>query len=131
MTSTPFGTVTAVAVFMTTYTVLTDNYREELAKAYAEETVVGEELPPVTDAQAGLRAASTSLCLYLASGTVPHSRISWVCWGHWTEDAHRVKVSAHHTSSILRGALGGDAHRSTSGLLGRGSGDTKSGDREL
>lgn len=41
--------VTAVAVFMTTYTVLTDNYREELAKAYAEETVVGEELPPVTD----------------------------------------------------------------------------------
>ncbi|MBR6603194.1 MAG: S41 family peptidase [Clostridia bacterium] len=37
--------VTAVAVFMSTYTVLTDNYREELAKAYAEETVVGEEIP--------------------------------------------------------------------------------------
>ena len=41
--------ITAVAVFMTTYTVLTDNYREELAKAYAEETVTGGELPEITD----------------------------------------------------------------------------------
>ncbi len=40
--------VTSVAVFMTTYTVLTDNYREELAKAYAEDTIIGDELPEDT-----------------------------------------------------------------------------------
>ena len=74
------------------------------------------------DAQAALRAAAMDLRLYLASWTVPHSWISWVCWGRQTEDLHRIKVSACHPTSILRVALGGDAPGSTSGLLSRALG---------
>lgn len=37
--------LTAAAVFMSTYTILTDDYREKLAEAYATETVKGDEEP--------------------------------------------------------------------------------------
>lgn len=79
--------------------------------------VLALELPPVTDAQAELRAASTSLRLSLASWDLTAGSAGSA--GAVGQKTHTGSKRLLTTLQRLLTALGGDAS-SASGLLGRG-----------